>query len=174
MYRISLRFRSSNQSNCQLTLMILQRMMLEVFSETVVVGHGPVVPKLGLQSFILTHWGRVTHTCVSKLTFIGSGNEVSPGRCQAIIWTDAGILLIWPLGTNFSEMLIEIHKFSFKKMHVKMSYGKWHPLYLDLNMLICIHHCTVLMDKYNWQGQSVYKSQWINIHGHVWHITMTS
>ena len=67
---------------------------------------------------VLTHWGRVTHICVSKLNIIGSNNGLSPGRRQAIIWTNTGILLIWPLGTNFSEMLIEIHIFSFKKMHV--------------------------------------------------------
>ena len=51
----------------------------------------------------LTHWGRVTHICVGKLTIIGSENGLSPGRRQAIIWTNAGILLIEPLGTNFSE-----------------------------------------------------------------------
>ena len=28
-----------------------------------------------------------------------------------IIWTNAGILLIGPLGTNFSEILIEIYIF---------------------------------------------------------------
>ena len=50
-----------------------------------------------------------------KHTIIGSDNGLSPGWCQAIIWTSAGILLIWPSGTNFSEMLIEIHTFSFKK-----------------------------------------------------------
>ena len=61
--------------------------------------------------FILTHWGRVTHICVSKLTTIGSDNGLSPGRRQAIIWTNAGILLIGPLGTNFSENLIEIYTF---------------------------------------------------------------
>ena len=56
----------------------------------------------------LTHWGRVTHICVSNLTIIGSDNGLSPDRRQAIIWTNAGILLIGPLGTNFSEILIEI------------------------------------------------------------------
>ena len=30
------------------------------------------------------------------------------GGRQGIIWTNAGMLLIWPLGTNFSEILIEI------------------------------------------------------------------
>ena len=51
-----------------------------------------------------THWGWVTHIFVSKLAITGSDNGLSPGRRQAIIWTNAGILLIWPLGTNFSEM----------------------------------------------------------------------
>ena len=46
--------------------------------------------------FQLTHWGRVTHICVSKLTIIGSDNGLSPGRRQAIIWTNAGILLYTP------------------------------------------------------------------------------
>ena len=44
----------------------------------------------------LTHWGRVTHICVGKLTIIGPDNGLSPGRRQAIIWTYAGILLIRP------------------------------------------------------------------------------
>ena len=39
----------------------------------------------------LTHWGRVTHICVDKLSIIGSDNGLSPGRHQAIIWSNAGI-----------------------------------------------------------------------------------
>ena len=53
----------------------------------------------------LTHWGRVTQICVSDLTSIGSDNGLSPGRRQAIIRTNAVILLIRPLRTNFSEYL---------------------------------------------------------------------
>ena len=78
----------------------------------------------------ITHWGRVTHICVNKLTIIGSNNGLSPGRRQAIIWTNAGILLIGPMGTNFNEILIEIQTFSFKKMHLKMSSGKSRPSWL--------------------------------------------
>ena len=63
----------------------------------------------------LTHWGRVTHICVNKLTIIGSDDGLSPGRRQAIIWTNAGILLIGPLGTNFSEIIVGIQTFSFRK-----------------------------------------------------------
>ena len=58
---------------------------------------------------------------ISKLTIIGSDNGLLPGRRQAIIWTNAGILLIGPLGTNFSEILIKIHTFPFKKMHLQRS-----------------------------------------------------
>ena len=56
----------------------------------------------------LTHWGRMTHICVGKLTIIGSDNSLAPGRHQSIIWTNARILLIWPLGTNSNEILIRI------------------------------------------------------------------
>ena len=87
------------------------------------------------QQTTLTHWGRVTHICVSKLTTISSDNGLSPGRRQAIIWTNAGILLIGRLGTNFSEILIVIHTFSFKKMHLKMSSVKWRAFRLGLNVL---------------------------------------
>ena len=73
----------------------------------------------------LTHWDRVTHQCVSKLSILGSDNGLSLGRRQAIIWTNGGILLIWPLGTHFSEVLVEINTFSFKKMYLKISCGKW-------------------------------------------------
>ena len=78
----------------------------------------------------------MTHICVSKLTIIGSGNGLSPGRRQAIIWTNAGILWIGPLETNFSEILIGIQTLSFKKMHLKMSSAKWHPVCLGLNVLM--------------------------------------
>ena len=83
----------------------------------------------------LTHWGRATHICVSKLTIIGSDNGLSPGRRQAIIWTNAGILSIGPLGTIFSEIVIGIHTFSFGKMHLKMSSAKWWPFCLGPNVL---------------------------------------
>ena len=81
----------------------------------------------------LTHWGRVTHICVNKLWTIGSDNDLSPGRCQAIIWNNVGILFIGYLGTNFSENQIENLTFSFKKMRLKMSSGKWRPFCLSLN-----------------------------------------
>ena len=74
---------------------------------------------------LLYHW---------LLTIIASENGLSPGRRQAIIWYNDGILLIWPLGTNFSEILIEIHSFSFKKMHLKMLSGKWWPFCLGFNV----------------------------------------
>ena len=55
------------------------------------------------------------HICISKLTIIVSDNGLLPGRRQAIIWTNAGIVLIRTLGTNFSEILGKTHSFSLKK-----------------------------------------------------------
>ena len=77
----------------------------------------------------------MTHICVSNLTIIGLDNGLSPGRRQAIIWTNAGILLIRLLGTNFNEMFIEILTFSFMKMRLKVSSAKWRPFCLGLNVL---------------------------------------
>ena len=93
----------------------------------------------------LTHWARVTHICVSKLTIIASDNGLSPGRRQAIIWNNDGILLICHLGTSFSEILIEIHSFLFTKMHLKMSSGKWRPFCLGLNVLMDISYVTIVI-----------------------------
>ena len=88
------------------------------------------VPNSRAVNVWLTHWGRATHMCVSKLAFICPDSGLSPGRRQAIIWTNVGILLIQTLGTNWSDILSqgcmsdinEIHTFSVK-MHLKRSYG---------------------------------------------------
>ena len=85
--------------------------------------------------YTLTHRGPVTHICVSKLTIFGSDNGLSPGRSRAIIWTNAGILLIGPLGTNFSEILVGIQTFYLRKMHLKMSSALERLFRLGLNEL---------------------------------------
>ena len=117
---------------CWLNMHCIGQMSCRSF--TLIVHH---IRKMHINKWLscLTHWGRVTHICVSKLTKIGSDNGLSPGRRQAIIWTNDGILLIWPIRTNFSELLIEIKTFSFEKMELKMSSGKWRPFCLGLNEL---------------------------------------
>ena len=92
----------------------------------------PLTNQLSYQG--LTHWGRVTHICIGKQTIIGSDDGLSPGRRQAIIWTNDGILLIGPLETNFSEISIKILTFSFTKMRLKVS-AKWRPFCLGLKNL---------------------------------------
>ena len=120
-----------------------------------------------------THWGRVANICVFKLTTIGSDNGLSPGRRQAVIWTNAGILLIGPLGTNFIEILIGIQTFSFKKMHLKMSSAKWRPFYIGLNVLIknpvhtiFMYHCLPLHMYHDSNDKNMTKSDinedWLN------------
>ena len=126
---------------CYGTFIIILRPQKQI-SSTSLTKRGPVCAILTNSQClnILTHWGWVTHICVGKLTIIGSDNGLSPGRRQAIIWTNAGILLNEPLGTSLSEILIGIQIFSFKKMRLKMSSAKWRPFCLGLNVLTRIHH----------------------------------
>ena len=95
---------------------------------------GQWLTSIQVMALLLTHWGQVMHICVSKLTIIGSDNGLSPVQRHAIIWTNAGILLIKLLGINFSDILIWIQTFSFKRMHLKMLSAKWLPC-LSLNAL---------------------------------------
>ena len=62
------------------------------------------------------------HLCIGKLTTIGSDNDLSPVQCQAIIWTNAGILLIGPLGTN-----IFIQENTFESVVCKMPTKLFRP-----------------------------------------------
>ena len=78
------------------------------------------------------YWSMI---CVGNLTIIVSDNGLSPYRRQAIIWTNAGILLIGPLGTNVGEILIKILTLSFKKMRLKVSSAKCRAFCLGLNVL---------------------------------------
>ena len=79
-------------------------------------GTGHSIASCSYFSTHLTHWGRVAHICIGKLTVIVWDNGLSPGRHQAIISTNAGILLIGPLGAYFSEILIEMYTFSFNAL----------------------------------------------------------
>ena len=88
------------------------------------VNHSSMIALL-LQRFGSTHWGRMTHICVRKLSSLGSDYQK----------TNAVILLIWSLGTKFSEILIEIRIVSLKKMGLNVSSGKWRSFCLGLNVL---------------------------------------
>ena len=58
--------------------------------------HDSIIENVVKNKWKLIHLGQMTHICVSKLAIIGSDNVLSPGRHQAIIWTNAGIYLIMP------------------------------------------------------------------------------
>ena len=122
----------------------------------------------------LTLWGQVMHIYISKLAIIVSDNGLSPGQLQrqAIIWTNAGILLIGPLGTNFREILIEIYTFSFRKMHLKMSSGKLRPFCLSLNVLSitpCYMTNCAIKGAPLWQSVTTWCcTQWGNLKGRIW------
>ena len=66
----------------------------------------------------------MTHVCVGNLTIIVSDHGLSPGRRQAIIWIDAGILLIGPLWTNWNinrNSYIFIQENPFENVVCKMA-----------------------------------------------------
>ena len=83
---------------------------------------------------LIVHWCRVMHIYVNIFTIIVSDYGLSPGRHQVIVWTNAGTLLIWPCGKNFSETLIKINISPFKKIHLKLSPAKCLLFCVGLNV----------------------------------------
>ena len=94
-----------------------------------------------------THRGRVTHICVDTLTTIASDNGLPPSQHQAIIWTNVH----WTLRNKLQSKSIEIYTFSFKKMYLKMSPGKWRSIWFGLNVLTQ-HPCWVPDPPMKWVG----------------------
>ena len=86
---------------------------------------------------------RIAHgymECYNEWTDISRWTHISDyglwtSRRQASIWTNAGLLSIGPLRTNFSGILFKIQQFSLKKMHLKMSSAKRRLCGLGLNVL---------------------------------------
>ena len=70
---------------------------------------------------------------VSKLIIIGSDNSLTGAK--PLSETILEYCLLVHLGTTFSEILIETETFSFKKIDLKMSSGKWRPFCIGLNVL---------------------------------------
>ena len=50
----------------------------------------------------LTHWGRVTHICISKLTIIGSDNDLLPCWCQSHYLNQCWNIVNWTLQWNLN------------------------------------------------------------------------
>ena len=99
-----------------------------------------MVPESSQDQFPSTHWGRVRHICVDSLTIVGSDNGLSPGRRQAIIWTNAERLLFGPLGTNPSEIWINVQAWTkvlghFSQTHILPSYVVPKPIIICQDIL---------------------------------------
>ena len=74
----------------------------------------------------LNQWGQVTHICVCKLTTISSDNRLLPDWRQAIMWTNAEMLLIGPTEISSSQQLnwksyIFIQENTFENVACKMA-----------------------------------------------------
>ena len=111
----------------------------------------------------LTHWGWVMHILISKLTIISLDNGLSPGRRQAIIWTNVGILLIGPFQWNLNQNLyIFIQENAFENVIRKLR--------AILYQLQCVNKSIQLLHI------DVPPLKWIDkLHmGTHWHISQTS
>ena len=104
-----------------------------------------MVHAIYMASFLLIHWSQMMHICISKFSIIGSDNGLSPSRSQAIIQTNAGILLIRTSGANFEEIMSEICIFPFKKMHLKLPSGKMAAILSRLQWVPTIVYNMVLL-----------------------------
>ena len=69
-----------------------------------------------------------------NLINIGSDNGLSTVRRESSMWTNTDLLFIAPLGTDISEIWIEIQQFSFTKMNLKIASVKLWPFCLALNV----------------------------------------
>ena len=101
------------------------------------ISHLKVVWRSGVRIYQIVT-GVTSDVGVQSTHLVVSDNGLWPGCRQAIIWTHDGILLIGPLGTNFSEVLLRNVTFWFKKMHLKMSSVNGRSFCLGLNVLIKI------------------------------------
>ena len=62
--------------------------------------------------------------------------------------TNAGLLSIEPLETNFGEILVKNRSFSFKKMSSKMSSAKWRPFCLGGDEVITAQMRDLMAESY--------------------------
>ena len=85
---------------------------------------------------------------------IGSDDSLSTVRRQAIIWTNAVLLLFGPLETTFIEISTTIEQFSYKKFGLKMSSTKWWPVCLCLSVL---RHWQHLVSRYSFLLSSLFR-----------------
>ena len=94
------------------------------------------------------------YICINNLTNIGSDNGLSPGRCQAIIWTNNGILLIGPLRKIFSEISITnfnifIQENAFESVVFEMVTILSRPQYVKVMFLFSPWPCAMAVYLYN-------------------------
>ena len=108
-------------------------------------------------SFLPTQLRLMMHICIGNPTIIGSDNDLSLGRCQAIIRTNAVISLIGPLRTNKLNLSLNSNIYAqendFENVVCKMSAILCRPHWL---------HDLIHGLKISWQSLiSLQKSFWL-------------
>ena len=84
-----------------------------------------------LSCSLLTHWCWMTHICISKIIIIGSDNGLSPSHYLNQCWN----IVNWNIGNKLQWNCNRNQYIFIPEMHLKMSFVKWLPTYLSLNVL---------------------------------------
>ena len=115
----------------------------------------------------LSHWGLVTHICVNYVTIIGSYIGLLPGQRQAIIWTNDKKLLIGPLRTNLSEIIIKIfiQENVFENVVWKMLAILSQPRCANQNLNISLHTGHGHWIHHNKLNKSAFSLRHLNLEG---------
>ena len=98
----------------------------------------------------------MTHICVSDLNIIGSDNGLSPGRRQAIIWTNAGILKTWILGKDNNAWCLLIYTLSIPWWSCSVSLSSLEPCtcvshqYVAWCMACCMYNYIFVLSLHLW------------------------
>ena len=96
---------------------------------------------------MLTHWGRVTHMRVSKLTIIGSDNGLSDPKLE-YCWFE-------PWEQTSVKSLSKFMYFHSRKCICKMLSGKWRPSCFGLNVLNALSDMPWIL-KLRWHMKSIH------------------
>ena len=113
-------------------LVTVNYLMNAAVSNNLMMGHGNYLMKrMAIKGSINSVMSGGSHFC----HWAQSLSIQAPVWHQAIIWTNADLLSIKPLGTNLNEIWLKTQQFSLAKMHLKMSSAKCQPFYPSLTVL---------------------------------------
>ena len=97
---------------------------------------------------ILTHWGRVTHICVSKLTIIGSDNGLAPNHYLNQWWNIVNWTLRNKLQWNFN-----------RNSNIFIEENTFENVVCEMSAILPWPQCVKWYHQEHWEGVSDHQAQ---------------